>query len=92
MSEPNPALAFQASTVVLRTPTKDGVVEANVAAETVFVRHRANPDRLLRVTAVDEQRGRWVCCAWQPAPDIWQHERYAPDELEEVRREPREVS
>ena len=48
------------------------------------VRLRAHPAQLLRVTAVDEVRGRWVCCAWKPAPDAWQHERYKPDELELV--------
>ena len=48
------------------------------------VRLRANPAQLLRVTAVDEHRGRWVCCAWKPAPDTWQHERCKPDELELV--------
>lgn len=87
----NPALAFKAATTILKTTTKDGVIEADVAAETVFVRLRAHPTQELRVTAVDEERGRWVCCAWKLDPNTWQHERYRPDELEEIRREPREV-
>lgn len=50
------------------------------------VRHRIHSNHVMRVTSVDELRGRWVCCAFKNAPDAWQHERYAPDQLTLVAR------
>jgi hypothetical protein len=67
MSEPvNPALAFKA--IDQQHP--------------VFVRLRAAPERVMRVTAVDEARGRWVCCAYRLLPGTWQHDLLRPEDLE----------
>lgn len=74
----NPALAFKAR-----------VAEDGTPAETVFVRHRIHKGRVMRANAVDEGRGRWVCCAYEVMPGTWQHDLILPADLEIVERRPR---
>lgn len=51
-----------------------------------IVRHRIHHEPIMRVTAVDELRGRWVCCTFQTGSHSWHNERFKPEDLELLER------